>query len=545
MPNEANANEKPLATEPQSAPSVKPDAAKAPTTPTKPVAPQVQASAAPNKPAPPKAMAPVAPAKPAVAKAPVAPTSAKPATTQSPAPGAQAKPVTPKASGSAAPAKPAIPAKPATPQASAPAAPAKPVATKAPTPAVAVKPATPKALSSASAPESTVSKEQTVEVPQEQLTVNSSGEPSWWARSSTFEKEVGLFVLLPTLLTFGYCAFVASPMYVSETKFAVRSAVEQPMGIDIASQLFKTASTSVQDARIVDAYLRSPDVFETLDGELQLTKHYSDTSRDWVSRLSSSPTLWDKESFWQRVAQPKIDVDSGIVTFTVRAYTPDMAKNIAAGILRQGEALINEMNERSRNDAIRLAESEVKVAQERIVKAQKALETFRDEHKELDPKATATGLQSLVFELEGERSKVKAELAEARSYMKPTAPQVKALEKRLAAVESQLNAEKARIAGNPAGGSAINSWVSQYENLMIESEFAQKQLTTAMSAYEQARSMALAKSRYLVAIQQPTLPDESRYPRTWVFTLCAFFGFFLIYGLVRLIVASIREHAGF
>lgn len=368
---------------------------------------------------------------------------------------------------------------------------------------------------------------------------------NWLARRSSFEKEVGFFVLLPTLLTFGYCAFVASPMYVSETKFAVRSAVEQPMGIDIASQLFKTASTSVQDARIVDAYLRSPDVFERLDGELQLTKHYSDTSRDWVSRLASSPTLWDKESFWQRVAQPKIDVDSGIVTFLVRAYTPDMAQNIAAGILRQGEALINEMNERSRNDAIRLAESEVKVAQERIVKAQKALETFRDEHKELDPKATATGLQTLVFELEGERSKVKAELAEARSYMKSTAPQVKALEKRLAAVESQLNAEKARIAGNPAGGSAINSWVSQYENLMIESEFAQKQLTTAMSAYEQARSMALAKSRYLVAIQQPTLPDESRYPRTWVFTLCAFFGFFLIYGLVRLIVASIREHAGF
>lgn len=469
MPNEANANEKPLATEPQSATSVKPDAPKAPTSPAQPVAPLAQPPAAPAKPAAPKASATATP----------------------------------------------------------------------------VKPAAPKAQASAATPAATPSKAQAAVTPKEQVNGAPSGGSNWWSRRSTFEKEVGLFVLLPTLLTFGYCAFVASPMYVSETKFAVRNAVEQPMGIDIASQLFKTASTSVQDARIVDAYLRSPDVFSKLDGELQLTQHYSDTSRDWVSRLASSPTLWDKEAFWQRVAQPKIDVDSGIVTFTVRAYTPDMAQNIAAGILRQGEALINEMNERSRNDAIRLAESEVKVAQERIVKAQKALETFRDEHKELDPKATATGLQTLVFELEGERSKVKAELAEARSYMKPTAPQVKALEKRLAAVESQLNAEKARIAGNPAGGNAINSWVSQYENLMIESEFAQKQLTTAMSAYEQARSMALAKSRYLVAIQQPTLPDESRYPRTWVFTLCAFFGFFLIYGLVRLIVASIREHAGF
>ncbi len=486
MPNEANANEKSFVTEPQSATSVKPDASKAPTTPAKSAAP----------------------------KAPATTTSAKSATTQPLVRAAQAMP--------------------------APVAPAKTLASKAP-----AKPAEPKAQTSAATPEFTASKEQAVVVPQEQVAGNPSGGSSWWSRRSTFEKEVGLFVLLPTLLTFGYCAFMASPMYVSETKFAVRNAVEQSVGVDIASQLFKSASTSVQDARIVDAYLRSPDVFERLDAELQLTQHYSDTNRDWVSRLASSPTLWDKESFWQRVAQPKIDVDSGIVTFTVRAYTPDMAQNIAVGILRQGETLINEMNERSRNDAIRLAESEVKVAQERIVKAQKALEAFRDEHKELDPKATATGLQSLVFELEGERSKVKAELAEARSYMKPTAPQVKALEKRLAAVETQLNAEKARIAGNPTGGGAINSWVSQYENLMIESEFAQKQLTTAMSAYEQARSMALAKSRYLVAIQQPTLPDESRYPSTWVFTFCAFFGFFLIYGLVRLIVASIREHAGF
>ena len=80
---------------------------------------------------------------------------------------------------------------------------------------------------------------------------------------------------------------------------------------------------------------------------------------------------------------------------------------------------------------------------------------------------------------------------------------------------------------------------------MIESEFAQKQLISAMTALEQARAMALVKTQYVVPIQHPTLPDESRYPRTWIFSLCAFFGFFFLYGMVRLIIASIREHAGF
>ena len=261
--------------------------------------------------------------------------------------------------------------------------------------------------------------------------------------------------------------------------------------------------------------------------------------------MAKNPTAWDKEAFWTKVSQPKLDVDSGIVTFTVRAYDPQMAQNIAQATLKASEALVNEMNERSRNDSIKLASSEVKLAQQRVTKAQKALEVFRDEHRELDPKATASGLQTLVFELEGERSKVKAQLEEARSYMQANAPMVRSLEKRLAAVEAQLKAEKARIAGTQETSLALNAWVSQYENLMIESEFAQKQLVSAMTALEQARAMALAKTQYIVPIQHPTLPDESRYPRTWVFTLCAFFGFFFLYGMVRLIIASIREHAGF
>ena len=367
----------------------------------------------------------------------------------------------------------------------------------------------------------------------------------WWMKRSKFEQEFCSFVALPTLLTFGYFGLWASPMYVSETQFAVKDVVEQGAGLDIASQIFKTSSSSVQNARIVETYLKSPDLFETLNKELKIVDHYSAKSHDIISRLSSDPSAWDKEVFWAKVSQPKIDVDSGVVSFTVRAYDPQMAQDIAKATLKASEALVNEMNERSRKDAIKLASNEVKIAQERVSQAQKALEVFRDEHRELDPKATASGLQSLVFELEGERAKIKAQLAESRSYMQSNAPMVRGLEKRLVALETQLKAEKARIAGATQEANTLNAWVSKFESLTIESEFAQKQLVSAMTALEQARAMALTKTQYIVPIQQPTLPDESRYPRTWIFTLCAFFGFFFLYGMVRLIIASIREHAGF
>lgn len=365
-----------------------------------------------------------------------------------------------------------------------------------------------------------------------------------WRSLSPVKRDLCVFVLLPTLAVCVYSGFIASPMYVSETKFAVRSGTEQPLGLDFATQFLKTSSAAVQDAEVVEAYIRSPDIFEKLDRKLQVIEHYSSSQWDWISRLTSSPTLWDKQTFWNRVSKPVVNPDNGIVTYTVRAYDPGMAQAISKEVLQQSEALVNEMNERARKDTVALAENEVKIAQARIAKAQKAIEAFRNEHSDLDPQATASGLQTIVMELEGERAKLRAEIAAAQSFMKGDAPQLRSLKSRLSAVEKQLAAEKARLAGSQEAN-VLNTWVSEYEILMIENEFAKKQLTTAMTALETARASLLSKTRYVVPIEQPTLPDESRYPRTWVFTLCTFLGLILIYGLVRLIVASVREHAGF
>ena len=293
-----------------------------------------------------------------------------------------------------------------------------------------------------------------------------------WRGLAAWQKRMAVVVGLPTVIVFLYLVLFASPMYVSEAKFAVRSATEQAAGLDFASQIFKTASSTTQDAAVVTEYIESPDAFERLDKDLAVKAHYSDRRWDVISRLTQNPTLYDKTTFWNFVASPVLDPDSGIVTFTVRAYTPEMAQKIASHVLKQSEALVNAMNERAREDSMKLAGDEVKRAQARLTKSQKALEAFRDEHAEIDPKATAAGLQTLVMDLEGQRATLKAQISEMAAYMRPDAPALKTLKTRLAAVEKQLAGEKQRLAGIGAGG--MNNWVSAYEALTIENEFAQK-----------------------------------------------------------------------
>ena len=97
----------------------------------------------------------------------------------------------------------------------------------------------------------------------------------WWGKRSSFEKEVISFVVVPTISVFGYVSLWYSPMYISETQFAVRSGTEQPMAIDLTSQIFRTNTQSVQDAQVVEAYIRSPDAFAAVDDKLKIIEYYS------------------------------------------------------------------------------------------------------------------------------------------------------------------------------------------------------------------------------------------------------------------------------
>ena len=368
---------------------------------------------------------------------------------------------------------------------------------------------------------------------------------AYWGRLPRKGKIFACVVLLPTVAVFLYYLLWASPMYVSQTRFAIRSADSSGGGLDIASALLRSSSSTGADAHIVVEYIQSLDIIHDIDKELGVDLHFSDKGHDVFSRLTNNPTQDEQLRYWKWAVIPALDQDTGIITLETKAYSPEMAQKIAAAVLARSEALVNTMNLRAREDAVSLAQSEVQRAEARVRKAQEAMRNFRDAHTLLDPRVTAAGLQGVVTELEGEAVKLRAQLAEAQSFMRSSAPATKALQTRLKAVESQLDQEKQRLAGLRSQEGNLNAVVGEYEDLSIEAEFAQKQLVTAMSALESARVHEVAKSRYVVAFQQPTLPDESLYPRPFLFTAYVFIGALLLLGLGSLITASIREHAGF
>ena len=519
-------------------------------------------------------VSPAAPAAPAQAPKPTPTPAAKPAPKPAPAPTATAPKVAPApaakpapaASKSAAPGSPAAPAAPAQAPKPTPTPATKPAPKPAPTPtATAPKAAPTPAAKLASKGSAAAQTPPTAKAPSSQVAPSSGLLPllpeaartkldrlaPYAANIRSFFRPQGLglrlflsCVLIPTLVVFLYLALFASDVYLAEAKFAIRSQNQQ-QSLDMLSTFFRTNSSSLSDSYIVQNYIQSMDMIDKVDAKLHIRDHYADRSHDIWYRLTRNATQDEMLRYWSWVVVTTFDPDTSILTVQVKAFSPQMAQAVCQAILDASEALVNAMNDRARTDAISQAQAEVARAEARIRTAHEAMRQYRERTVILDPQAVASGLYSLVNQLEGEITKTTAELAEASTYMQADSPRVVMLQNRLAVLQKQLQSEKARLASQMQGDKPLSALVSEFQSLTLEEEFAQKQLTSAMASLETARVQAESKSLYVESFQKPMVPDESLYPRPIVFSLVFMLAAAVLLGLVSLIVAAIREHAVF
>jgi capsular polysaccharide transport system permease protein len=121
----------------------------------------------------------------------------------------------------------------------------------------------------------------------------------------------------------------------------------------------------------------------------------------------------------------------------------------------------------------------------------------------------------------------------------PDNPQIGALRKRVETLQGSIDSEMARVAG---GDTSLSSKSAGYEHLLLEREFAAKQLTAAMASMEQAKSEAQRKLLYLDRIVEPNKPDSAVEPRRIRSILTTFVLGLIVMGLASLLIAGAKEH---
>lgn len=350
-------------------------------------------------------------------------------------------------------------------------------------------------------------------------------------------------VLLPTLLAALYFGLVASDMYISESRFVVRNPQgPAPSGLSALLQGGSLMRSS-DDTYSVHDFMRSRDVLRALDKKLQLQAAYSSPDIDVFNRFPGVSS-WDRsfEAFHEHyLKQLGIDYDStsSISVLRVRAFSGEQAQQINEQLLVMGEELVNTLNRRARQDLISLSADEVRKAEERVKAAAKSLSAFRSDRAVFDPSGQSALQLQAVSKLEQDLIATEAQLAEVRRTS-PQNPQVASLVLRVDGLRKAIASEQAKVTG---GKGSLSAKTPLYDQLVLEKSFADRQLAGALTALDGARVDAQRKQLYLERLVQPGLPDSAMEPRRLRGVVTVFLLGLMAWGVLSLLLASIREHA--
>jgi capsular polysaccharide transport system permease protein len=349
-------------------------------------------------------------------------------------------------------------------------------------------------------------------------------------------------VVVPTIASILYFGLIASDVYVSESRFIVRAPQRQATVTGVGSLLQSAGfSSSNEDNYTVQDFMKSRDALEKVNESLPLKKVYGNSNVDIFNRFDAiglNDSMEDLFVYYKNKINAVLDSKSSITTMTVRAYSAEDAYKINGMLLSLGEDLVNKLNSRGRQDMIGFALSEVKKAEDIAKNTSLALSDYRKKNSLFDPNKQSDLQLQQVAKLQSELINTNTSI-EQLLEISPDNPQIKALRSKSETLKKEIALQMSKVAGDD---SAFAAKSANYERLMLEREFADKQLAGALASLESARNDAQRKQLYLERIVNPNLPDVAIEPKRLTSIISTFVLCLIIWGVLTILIAGVKEH---
>ena len=363
-------------------------------------------------------------------------------------------------------------------------------------------------------------------------------------RSKLFRRVDRLFLLtvvVPTALAILYFGLFASDIYVSESRFVVRSP-DKPaasgLGVLLKSAGFSNAGDEIFAAH---EFVKSRDALKDLNRNGAVAIAYGNggvSIFDRFNPLGLSGSFEDLYAYYRRKVSVEYATTSSITTLIVRAYSPQDAERFNRQLLERSEELVNRLNNRGRTDMVQFATQEVVEAKIAAREAALSLARFRNARGIIDPEKQATMQLQMVSKLQDELIGARTQLQQLRS-MAPENPQIPILEVRISSLSREIDEQLGLVAGSRR---SLSASAAQFQRLELEREFADRRLAAAMNSLEEARNDARRKQAYVERIVQPSLPDEAVEPKRLRGILATLLLGLVAWAVLKMLLAGIREH---
>lgn len=351
---------------------------------------------------------------------------------------------------------------------------------------------------------------------------------------------VGL-VVMPLLATAIYMFAVAADQYHSKAAFSVRS--EDRSGasaLGVLGAITQIGAGTASDTDILQDFILSQSLVEAVDEDLNLRALFAKAGGDPVFGFRDDGTVETLLRFWTRMVRVTHDSRAGTISLRADAFAPADAQAIASAVLAQSGRLVNDLSDQARRDAVRFAEADLADAERGLRALRAQLAQLRDKTRMIDPAADVAGQMGVVGALQAELAAALIARDTLTAYAQPTDHRVVKADRRIAALQDRIAAERSALGAGPDGADP-SAVMGQYEAILTDIEFAQAAYTQALTNLALARAESRREARYLAVHIEPTLAQSSLYPRRGLLTGLAGLGLLLFWAVLAVAFYNIRD----
>jgi capsular polysaccharide transport system permease protein len=350
-----------------------------------------------------------------------------------------------------------------------------------------------------------------------------------------------VLVVLPFVATAFYMFAVAADQYHSEAAFSVRS--EDRSGasaLGVLGAITQIGVGSASDTDILHDFILSQGLVEAVDADLDLRAIFAKAGNDPVFGFRDDGTVEALLRYWTRMVHVTHDTRAGTISLRADAFVPEDAQAIAAALLAQSGRLVNDLSDQARHDAVRFAEADLADAERGLRRLRAQLAQLRDQTRMIDPAADVAGQMGVVGALQAELAEALIARDSLTAYAGPADHRVVKADRRIAAIEDRIAAERSALGAGPDGADP-SAVMGRYEAILTDIEFAQAAYTQALTNLALARAESRREARYLAVHIEPTLAQSSLYPRRGLLTALAGLGLLLGWAVLAVAFYNIRD----
>jgi len=345
---------------------------------------------------------------------------------------------------------------------------------------------------------------------------------------------IGIFIILSF-----YILFIKSELYESNSIVVIKNLSNKTANFGNFSFLLPSTS-STQDVYIIQAFLESFDELNKLNKKFHLKEHYSSDEVDIVDRLKSWNT---KEDFLKLYLKRLIyiyDQTTGLITIGFLHTNPKTSYEIVKELIKDANEQLNKYNKIIAQKQLKFIKKEVDENKRALDESIKKLEKFQNNHIILDPIQTASSQFTLLSSLEATLIKKKTKLNELSQYMNEKSFEIIRLKNEIKNLEKTI-AKIKKLLVNPKR-KALNVYIFEFERLKGMVELNKELYKQSLLQFEQLKAEINKNSKILLEITKPYIPQGYKYPKKLKDIITIALVLLLLYGIISLIQAIIKEH---